>query len=241
MRNPVCNLCPRRESANPNNICLYGNALPDSTREIMIIVDTVSNASNSTGKLLDGQGGTVLRKLLESVNILHKSYITTAVKCYGDKPKAEHIKACRHYLLEEIKEVKPKLIICLGTVATQALIGKHTPAKQLRQRFITTTSGIKVAVTFSHNSIFINPHLYNQCQRDMQWIMHNYKKEEQQFTWKISLEPDTILESNIYGLDIETTGLSPYVDKILTIAIANPNIEESYGYNISHKGNNGSK
>ena len=102
---------------------------------------------------------------------------------------------------------------------------------------MTTNSGIKVALTFSHASIFINPSIYNQCVRDMDWIITHYKNESGTFDWKIKLE-EPITESDIYGLDVETTGLNVYVDKILTIAIANPNLKESYGYNISHRGFN---
>lgn len=235
MRNPLCKLCERRNYCKPTKICIYGNSLPSSTKEIMIVIDTISSATNETGKLLDGQSGNVLKKLLNSVGILEKCYITTAVKCWsGHKPKASEIRSCRYYLLEEIKEVKPKLIICLGAVAAQGLIGKHIASKQLRQRVLLSESGIKIGITFSHTSIFVNPNIYNQCSRDLHWIINNYKKETEKFDWNIKIN-EQISQSNIYGLDIETTGLNTYVDKILTIAIANPNNKESIGYNIGMK------
>lgn len=234
MRNPICKLCPRYQAAK--NVCIYGNALPDSTREIMIIIDKVSNATDQTTKLLDGQPGNVLKKLLESVGILHKVYITPAVKCCAShEPKAAEIKICREYLLTEIKEVRPKLIICLGAIAAKALIGKHIPTKKLRQRFIKTTSGITVAITFSHNSIFVNPNIYNQLERDMFWIINNYRTEKEEFDWTIKLEEQPE-ESMVYGIDVETEGLNVYTDNLLTVAIGNPNNKVAIGYNIGHKG-----
>ena len=236
MRNPICNLCPRSQAANKNNICVYGNALPSSIRDIMIIVDKVSSATDGTGRLLDGQSGNVLRKLLESVNLLNRVYITTAVKCFAShEPKAAEIKVCRQYLLDEINEVKPKLIICLGATAATALIGKHIPFKNLRQRFIKTNTGIPVALTYSHNSIFTNPNIFAQVERDLHWIINNYKKELEAFDWTIKVN-EVASKSNIYGLDVETTGINIFIERVLTAAISNPNTKEAFGYNISHKG-----
>lgn len=232
MRNPQCKLCDRYKSAQ--SICVHG-LYPDN-KSIMIIIDTVSSATDNTGIYSSGQGGTFLSKLLAEAKILDQCYVTSAVKCfYGHKPLAKEWKACRKYLIEEIKQVNPKLIICLGNVAASGIFGKSFPVKDLRQRFFECPDfpSVQVAVTFSHNVVFTDPGKVTTLTKDLKWIVNNFNKKTSELDYQIHINKN-IPESNIYGIDIETTGLNPYVDKLLTIAIADPISKICIGINVSH-------
>lgn len=242
MRNPQCKLCNRCELAK--TVCMYGKGNGIENKSIMVVIDTISKAQDQTGLFLQGQGGTALYKLLNESHILNNCYITAAVKCHNakdtkDKILAKHIKACRKYLLDEIDEKKPKLIICLGAVSANAVFGKHYPLKNMRQRFFQFGQS-QVAVTYSHNVIFTDPTKYASVSKDLQWIINNFNKSEDELDYTLKVN-EPITEGKIYGIDVETrglegTGLNPYVGKLLTVAIANPITKESVGYNISHDG-----
>lgn len=80
------------------------------------------------GKLLD-------RAMTEAGIDRRKVYVTNAVKHFRfelrgtrrihRRPNTTHVKACRPWLDEEIAATKPRLIVCLGATAAQALLGSQ--------------------------------------------------------------------------------------------------------------------
>lgn len=55
-----------------------------------------------------------------------EAYITNVVNCRppGTRlPMPRKAAACRPYLLGQINLIRPKVIVCLGALATQALVG----------------------------------------------------------------------------------------------------------------------
>lgn len=234
MRNPSCQLCLRCK--HTENICVWGTAADNSSKEVMVVIDTISPSTNQTSLFTTGQGGKVLLDLLVDIDIADKCYVTAAVKCHTDtKPTAKEIKICNRYLREEIETVNPKLIICLGSHAVAGVFGKTYPLKNIRQRYFDypDNKNIRVAATFSHNIYFVEPQKYSSLVQDMHWIMNNFNRQDDKFDYKLCLEED-IGESQIYGLDVETSGLNVYTDKLLTVALANPLTKISVGYNIGH-------
>lgn len=237
MRNPSCQLCLRCK--HTENICIWGTAADNSTKEVMIVIDTISPSTNMTSLFTTGQGGKILLDLLKDIDIVDKCYVTAAVKCHTDtKPTAKEIKICRRYLMEEIETVNPKLIICLGSSAVAGVFSKTFPLKNMRQRYFDYPElpHIKVAATFSHNIYFVEPQKYSSLVQDLHWIMNNFNRQDDKFDYELSLDKD-IGNSFVYGLDVETTGLNVYTDKLLTVALANPINKLSVGYNIGHKNN----
>ena len=64
-------------------------------------------------------------------------FIANVVKCRppGNRdPQPAEVKACRPYLEQQIKLVRPKLIVALGRVAAQRLLQSEQPLSKLRQK-----------------------------------------------------------------------------------------------------------
>ena len=62
-------------------------------------------------------------------------FIANVVKCRppGNRdPEADEVEACRPYLDQQIRLVKPKLIVALGRVAAQRLLQSDQPLARLR-------------------------------------------------------------------------------------------------------------
>ena len=90
------------------------------------------------GRPFVGPAGRVLDTALEEVGIDRDLvYMTNVVKHFKwrprgkrrihQKPNAEEIRACRPWLDSELALVKPRVLVCLGSVAAQALLGRRVP------------------------------------------------------------------------------------------------------------------
>src|ERR1700758_2821497 len=101
---------------------------------IMMIGEQPGNQEDTEGRPFVGPAGKLLDKCLEEANIERREvYVTNAVKHFKweprgklrihKKPSMKEIHACRPWLEAELEVVRPKLLVCLGAVAAQSLLG----------------------------------------------------------------------------------------------------------------------
>src|SRR3989454_12819247 len=80
----------------------------------------------------------LLTKMLASVDITRdEAYITNTVLCRppGNRtPEPDELAACAPFLANKLAVIQPKVILSLGSVATQALLGTKEPIGKLRGR-----------------------------------------------------------------------------------------------------------
>jgi uracil-DNA glycosylase family 4 len=104
---------------------------PDA--EVMVISGTVDKDENSQGECLVGMTGQTFDAYLWRTRLpRHSLYCTNIVKRWGgegeNEPRIEDVIRDWDYLMAEIRMVQPKLILALGSVATQHLISGTTAA-----------------------------------------------------------------------------------------------------------------
>src|SRR3989449_11674215 len=115
-----------------------------------------------------GPAGRLLDKALERAGIDRAEvYVTNVVKHFKweprgkrrihKKPNAREIAACRPWLKAEIDLVKPKVIVCLGATAAQALLGPKFRASNQRGQFIESTLAPYIMATVHPSSILRAP------------------------------------------------------------------------------------
>lgn len=101
---------------------------------IMMIGEQPGDQEDKRGRPFVGPAGQLLDRCLEQADIdRRKVYVTNTVKHFKwqprgklrihKKPSMREIHACRPWLDAELETVKPKLIVCLGAVAAQSLLG----------------------------------------------------------------------------------------------------------------------
>jgi uracil-DNA glycosylase family protein len=101
---------------------------------IMMIGEQPGNQEDKQGRPFVGPAGKLLDKCLEDAGIDRRTvYVTNTVKHFKweprgkirihKKPNMSEIRACRPWLQAELETVRPKLIVCLGAVAAQSLLG----------------------------------------------------------------------------------------------------------------------
>lgn len=101
---------------------------------IMMIGEQPGDREDIEGHPFVGPAGKLLDRCLEAAQIDRRTvYVTNTVKHFKweprgkrrihKKPGLREIKACRPWLNAELDAVKPELIVCLGAVAAQSLLG----------------------------------------------------------------------------------------------------------------------
>lgn len=111
-----------------------------------------------------GPAGRLLDRALEQAGIDRRLvYVTNVVKHFKweprgkrrihKRPDAAEVAACRPWVETEIALVKPRLLVCLGAVAAQALIGRTFKVSQERGRFVQSPLAPLVAATVHPSSI----------------------------------------------------------------------------------------
>jgi len=112
-----CHLCDLSKSRKQ---CMsgYGN----QNASLFILDYQVSQAQDSSNNYYSGRSGETLKKMIE--NVLQVStqdiYLTHAVKCkplQSNKPSSSEWNSCKSYLYSQLKFIKPKVIVTLGSQA----------------------------------------------------------------------------------------------------------------------------
>ena len=114
-----CKLCQTR-----NNV-VFG--VGNKNAEVLFIGEGPGENEDLQGEPFVGRGGKLLDKMLYSVDLSREEniYIANIVKCRPPKnrdPKPEEQTACTPWLRNQFKLMKPKIIVCLGRIASAKII-----------------------------------------------------------------------------------------------------------------------
>ena len=94
------------------------------------------------------------RKLVYVTNtVKHFHYEQRGKRRIHQRPRAEHINACRQWLDAELAVVKPRVLVCLGAVPAQALVGRQVKVTKDRGKPLESELAPVVMVTVHPSSI----------------------------------------------------------------------------------------
>jgi uracil-DNA glycosylase len=151
---------------------VFGEGNPDA--DLMFIGEAPGAEEDLQGLPFVGEAGQLLNKMLRNLGLEREEvYITNVVKSRppGNRdPETDEIEACLPFLLKQIKAVRPRVIVTLGKVATQALLGTREPLTRIRgtwQRY----DHIRVMPTFHPSYLLRFPKERHKTWADMQLVM----------------------------------------------------------------------
>ena len=128
--------CQRCKLCSGRNSIVFGSGNP--LADFMCIGEGPGADEDAQGLPFVGRAGQLLTKMLESVKLRRDEvYIANVVKCRppGNRnPEGDEIAECMPFLRAQIATVQPKVIMSLGSVATQALLATKEPIGKLRGR-----------------------------------------------------------------------------------------------------------
>jgi len=154
---------------------------------IMMVGEQPGNEEDLQGHPFVGPAGKLFDRALEDAGIQRSEvYVTNAVKHFKfeergkrrlhKKPRVSEIKACRPWLEEEVDRVHPEIIVCLGAVAAQSILGNAFRLTQERGKFVEHPWAQRVTATVHPSAILRAPdkeqrHLaYRAFVRDLQRV-----------------------------------------------------------------------
>lgn len=148
-----CKLCETRSKV------VFGTGC--ETAPVMFIGEGPGENEDLQGEPFVGRGGQMLDKLLLHVDLSRKSnvYITNMVKCRPPKnrdPEKDEIDACIGYLRQQVRLLRPKIIVCLGRVAACALMDPNFKVTRQHGEFF-DKNGTLMMGTFHPAALLRNP------------------------------------------------------------------------------------
>jgi uracil-DNA glycosylase family protein len=134
----------------------------------MFIGEQPGNEEDLSGRPFVGPAGKLLDRALEEAGVQRsRTYVTNVVKHFKWEPRGKRrihakpdpleITACLPWLAAELAVVKPRLVVCLGATAAQALLGKKFRVTQERGKVLSSALAPRVLATVHPSSILRAP------------------------------------------------------------------------------------
>jgi len=135
---------------------------------VMMVGEQPGDAEDVAGHPFVGPAGKLLDRALAEAGIDRaRVYLTNVVKHFKweprgkrrihAKPNGAEIAACRPWLETEIALTRPRVILCLGATAAQALLGRAFKVSQRRGAFVPSPLAPRVMATVHPSSILRAP------------------------------------------------------------------------------------
>src|SRR5207248_2455658 len=136
--------------------------------KVIFVGEQPGNDEDLAGRPFVGPAGKLLDRALEAAGIDRTQvYVTNVVKHFKwvpqgkrrihQKPNSREIAACRPWLDAEIDVVKPKVVVCLGATAAQALLGAKFRVSQQRGQLVPSPLAPHVLATVHPSAILRAP------------------------------------------------------------------------------------
>lgn len=126
----VCMKCPSLASTRKNVVFGVG----DINAALMFVGEAPGADEDAQGEPFVGAAGQLLTKILQTMGFERSQvYIANILKCRPDtpgsstgnrKPTPEEMKTCIPYLHSQIDLIQPRVLVALGGVAVEGLLGK---------------------------------------------------------------------------------------------------------------------
>jgi DNA polymerase len=141
-----CTRCALSESRT-NTVFGVGNTDADW----MIIGEAPGAEEDRQGEPFVGRAGQLLDQMLLAIGQSRANvFIANILKCRPPNnrdPKPDEAAACRDYLEQQIRLVRPKIVLAVGRIAAQNLLGSDEPVGRMRGK-PHDLGGIPLVVTY---------------------------------------------------------------------------------------------
>ena len=148
-----CTKCSHLACSRTQTVFGVGN--PDA--DLMFIGEAPGADEDQQGEPFVGRAGQLLTRILKAMNFAREDvYIANILKCrpdmpagsFGNRPPTpKEMQTCRPYLVEQIEIIQPSVLVALGAVAVEGLLGTRAAMRELRGRWHTYNS-IPLMITY---------------------------------------------------------------------------------------------
>lgn len=154
-----CNLAATRKNL------VFGVGNPQAA--LVFVGEAPGADEDRQGEPFVGEAGQILTRIIAAMGLTRQDvYICNVLKCRppGNRnPHKDEIELCSPFLMGQLKAIKPKVIVALGTFAAQTLLGSKEPISRMRGKFH-DFHGIPMMPTF-HPSFLLR----NKADKQRYW------------------------------------------------------------------------
>jgi DNA polymerase len=159
----ACTACPLFKRATQT---VFGEGPKGAT--LILLGEQPGDQEDVAGKPFVGPAGRILDRALEEAGINRAEvYVTNTVKHFKweprgkrrihKKPNSREIAACRPWLEAELRVVRPRILVCLGATAAQAVFGPAFRVTRDRGKVLKSELASKVVATVHPSSLLRQP------------------------------------------------------------------------------------
>ena len=155
IRERVCACTKCAHLARSRTQTVFGVGNPDA--DLMFIGEAPGADEDQQGEPFVGRAGQLLTEIIKAMNFARDDvYIANILKCRPDMPPGSfgnraptpvEMQTCRPYLLEQINVIQPKVLVALGAVAVEGLLGLRSTMREVRGRWH-AYNGIPLMITY---------------------------------------------------------------------------------------------
>jgi uracil-DNA glycosylase len=137
----ACTKCAHLACTRTQTVFGVGN--PNA--EIMFIGEAPGVDEDAQGEPFVGRAGQLLTRIIQTMGLAREDvYIANILKCRPDVPRGSfgnraptpaEMQTCRPYLVEQIDIIRPKILVALGAVAVEGLLGTRGAMRELRGKW----------------------------------------------------------------------------------------------------------
>ncbi|MCA9435730.1 MAG: uracil-DNA glycosylase, partial [Candidatus Omnitrophica bacterium] len=162
-----CRLCQGRTNL------VYGVGNPDA--DLMFIGEGPGRDEDLQGEPFVGRAGKLLTDMIQKGMKIRREdvYIANIVKCRppdNRNPEPDEMEACLPNLIEQVRIVDPKIIVCLGATAVKGLLKERMGITKLRGNW-RTFEGIPVMPTLHPAYLLRNPPAKKDAWEDLKQVI----------------------------------------------------------------------
>lgn len=150
-----CRLCETRTKT------VFGVGPLDA--RLMVVGEAPGADEDQQGEPFVGRAGKLLDEMLRAIGRSRTSntYVANITKCRppeNREPAQDEAEACSPYLEQQLRTIKPRLIVALGRTAAQRLLASETPIGKMRgQTYTWGPEATPLMVTYHPAYLLRNP------------------------------------------------------------------------------------
>jgi DNA polymerase len=164
--------CTRCKLHRRRNKIVFGVGNPCA--ELVFVGEGPGHDEDVQGIPFVGRAGQLLTQMIEAMGVRREEvYIANVVKCRPPEnrtPEKDEVSTCMPFLLRQLGAINPKVIVCLGNCAAQALLGTNKSLSSYRGQWF-DFRGAKLMATYHPAYLLRNPHAKPEVWTDLKKVM----------------------------------------------------------------------
>jgi uracil-DNA glycosylase len=142
--------------------------------ELVFVGEGPGHDEDIKGEPFVGRAGKLLTQMIEAMGLRREDvYICNVVKCRPPEnrlPEKDEITTCSPFLFRQIDVIRPKVICCLGSCASQTLLQTTQGISRFRGEWF-DFRGSKLIATYHPAYLLRNPNAKGEVWKDLQKVM----------------------------------------------------------------------